>query len=229
MDKDHKNMLKLNCEEEKELYSDWNGSYYGSSEDTAQENQQLECLVLLEERVHQYPVLIDKWQTRLLSSNAILDDANRKMKQFIGGIGGIIVAIFILMLVVTLMKLDSVAVMLASGVILLLGIVIIFLLYFALKWTCFYGIHSEWEVFQRYIQRYDIVTLKVEIDALIKGMRDMEAECKRAEEYKIRLKKGGRLSEEEYQWASTRLEIPEWPVHTENLAKDLGKRMNRDK
>ncbi|MDE7368140.1 MAG: hypothetical protein K2N24_12380 [Lachnospiraceae bacterium] len=217
-------MLKLNSEDEKALYSDWNGSVYGRSEYVDPENGQMDCLNILEEKISLYAALDELWQEKLLRTSGILNDAVHKMKSAYGVAGVFVGFSFLIMVVVVLLKLGSEYVMLATGAILLMTTIAFVFIYFGVEATCFYGVHSEWKIFENYIKRYEVVPLKSEIDGLLQGIQYMRDERQRAEQYKERLKKGEWLSQEEYQWASTRPEAPPCPVHSENLAKNLLKK-----
>ncbi len=218
-------MLKLNPEEEQELCKGWNGGIYGETDDIDLDNPQLACLLILDEKIRQYPIVISQWQDRLLEDRATLDESNWSIKRYFGWAVGIAIVIFIAMLVIALLKLDSVYVMLATGFILLLGTIIIILVAFGIREVFFYGIHKEWSMFQSYIARHQVVTLSAEITELKKGIYWMREEYSQAKAYKERLKKGEWLSEEEYQSASTRMTVPEYKAHTENLVENLGKKL----
>lgn len=217
-------MLKLNKEDEEALYSDWNGSSYGRSEYADPENKQMDCLNTLEEKLFLYTALEEQWQERLLRASGILNDAIHRMKIHYGVAGVFIGFSILIMVVVVLLELDSDFVMLATvGILIMMTLAFVFI-YFGIEVTCFYGVHSEWEIFEKYIERFDVIPLKTEIEGLVQGIQFMRDERKRAEQYRERLKKGEQLSEEEYQWASTRPEEPACPVHSENLAKNLWKK-----
>lgn len=221
-------MLKLNVQEEKKLYNDWNGSTYGRSEFADPENDQMDCLNTLEEKLHQYPIIEEQWQEKLLKSSELLGEAKRKMNIFYGFAGTMAFFSILLMIVVVGLKLNSTYVMFATVGILLMMTAAMISLYFGIEATCFYGVHNEWQIFQKYIQKYQVVSLKLEIQELIEGIQFMKEECQRAERDREQLKKGVWLSEEEYRWASTRPEAPELLVHTENLAKNLWKKNIED-
>lgn len=221
-------MLKLNSEDEAKLYSDWNGSTYGRSEYLDPENGQMDCLNTLEEKLSLYAALEEQWQEKLLRTSGVLNDAAHKMKSSYGVAGVFVGFSFLIMIILVIMKVGSEYVMLASGGILLMMTIAFVFVYFGIEATCFYGVHSEWKVFEKYIKRYDVVSLKSEIEGLIQGIQYMRDERRRAEQYRERLKKGEWLSEEEYQWASTRPEPPACPVHSENLAKNLWKKKKAD-
>lgn len=217
-------MLKLNEKDETELYKNWNGSLYGRNEYADPEGEQMECLLTLEERIRTYPSIIEKWQENLQKSSRILEIAEKKMKLYYGLAGGLIVFTILFMMLVVGLKLNSTWVMVATGLIFVIMTGVFILIFLGINVTCFYGVHNEWNVFQRYIQRYQVHTLKMKNRELATGIHQMEEEYRRAEDYRNRLKKGELLAEEEYQWAMTRLEVPEMPIHTENLAENIGKR-----
>lgn len=217
-------MIKLNDQDKAELYKDWNGSIYGRSDYADPEGEQMDCLLTLEERIRMYPSIIEKWQERLVEASRMLETAEKKMKIYYGFAGGLAAFVLLLMTIVVALELDSVAVMIATGLILLVMTGVFVLIFLGINVTCYYGVHSEWKIFQKYIEKYQVHTLKAKNKALIAGIRQMEEECRRAEACRDCLKKGELLSEAEYQWALTRMEAPEMPVHTENLAENIGKR-----
>lgn len=217
-------MLKLNSDDEAELYRDWNGSTYGRSGFADPENKQMDCLNTLEEKISLFSALEDQWQEKLLRADAMLDSAKMRMQRLYGVVGVLTGFSLLIMILVVILKLDSEYVMLASGGILLLFLGASLFIYLAVEATCFYGVHNEWKPFQKYNRRYQVVSLKSEIEGLIKGIQYMKEQCGKAEEFKARLKKGQWLSEEEYQWASARPEPPYCPAHSENLAKNLWKK-----
>lgn len=217
-------MLKLNEKDETELYKNWNGSFYGRGEYADPEGEQMECLLTLEERIRTYPSIIEKWQENLQKSSQILEIAEKKMKIYYGLSGGLVVFTLLFMMLVVGLKLNSTWVMVATGLIFLIMTGVFILIFLGINITCFYGVHNEWNVFQKYIQRYQVHTLKTKNRELVTGIHQMEEEYRRAEDYRNRLKKGELLAEEEYRWAMTRMEVPEMPIHTENLAENIGKR-----
>lgn len=217
-------MLKLNDKDEAELYKDWNGSFYGRSDYMDPEGEQMDCLLTLEERTRMYPSLLEKWQEKLTESSRILETAEKKMRIYYGTAGGLVLLTLIFMMIVVGLEMGSTVVMLTTGLILLIMTGVFILIFLGINVTCFYGVHSEWKVFRKYIEKYQVHTLKSKNAALVNGIRFMEEECRRAEAYRDRLKKGGQLAEEEYQWALSRMEVPELPIHTENLAENIGKK-----
>lgn len=214
-------VLKLNSEEEKELIKT---TYPGESleeENPLLEQQQEKCLLLLEERARQYPAVITQWEAALLKAGSEMDEIERKVKTYLGIFGGCVVVSILLMLVVVLLIPEPTIALLTTGIILLIMTVGLVFLFLGIKWLSAYGIHSDKELFQKYIRKYGIVTLKAEMDALLRGIREMKELCSRAKEDIQKINKGECLSEEEYQWASVPMEERERPKHTENLVENL--------
>ena len=172
---------------------------------SSSEKKQMESLLPLTERVRQSPYMIEKWENALLVAGTDMEDMEKRLKVNIGIVTGCIGFSLVLMLIIIFMKLDSIYVMLATGLIL----------------VC--GIHKEWKPFQNYIRKHGIVTLKYEMDTLLHGIQQMKIDNERAKEDIRRIQKQDWLSPKELKWAEACMQIPEPPKHTVNLAEDLWK------
>lgn len=211
-------MIKINSEDMKILYK---SPQEEMDYETTNERQREECIPVLEERLRLLQSASDKWQNDLLLVNKMLEKARKKMVWLWGGAGGTILLMGIYMMILTFNKVGSDHVMLATGIISFFSIDTFILIYFAMEATGYYGIHNEWKIFQRFVQKYKIITLKREVELLIEEIRQFQEEYERTDDARNRLVKGECLTEEEYQWAAVQMEYPKRQVHTEKLLENV--------
>ncbi len=214
----------LNNVEKNILKREPDSAELSSQEHSLLRYQESECMLLLDEKIKGYPSLIDKWQMDLIQVYLPLEEAERKMKVFYSVAGVITFLILTGIGVLFFTKTVTDAMVLFFYLILILGVVDLVFLCLALKATVFYGMNHDWQLFQIFSDGLGFVSIKKEIDSMIRGKQQMQKDLERAKDDKERLLRQECLSPEEFAWASAPLEMPLRIRHTENVFGNIGKR-----